>query len=154
MNTETYFCLRDIGTAGNRFKLRKVYASGGDITTLNFTVEGGTGVDYSSATRDDIDEGEWHYIAIVSTNLSSRQIHHAKTGAAVLTSETANTTTYSNTNLWDEIQLGQKQEGGGASGLEMMTGQIDEFKMYSRALTAAELLKNYKGSKKRHKLRS
>jgi len=36
----------------------------------------------------------------------------------------------------------------------MMTGQIDEFRMYSRALTAAELLKNYNGGKGRHKLRS
>jgi hypothetical protein len=146
--TETYFCLRDIGTSGNRFKLRKTSVAGSN-TFINFYVEGGAEFGYSSAHIDLLDEGEWHYIAFVSSGLSSRQIYHAKTGATSLTAVTANTTTYANTNLWDEIHIGKLLEGGGDN-VEELDGSIDEFRMYSRALTSAELLKNYKHGKSKH----
>ena len=148
--TETYICLRDNGTSGNRFKIRKTSVVDGN-TLLNFYVEGGAEFGYSSSHIDLLDEGYWYYIAFVSSGVSSRQFHYAKSGDTSLTAVTANTSTYANTNVWDEIQIGQKQEGGGDEGLEMMDGIIDEVRYYSKALSPAELLKNYKHGKGKHK---
>ena len=47
--------------------------------------------------------------------------------------------------------LGRKIQGTTTYDGFSMLGKIDEFRMYSRALTVAELLKNYNGSKGKHK---
>ena len=150
--TETYICLRDNDTSGNRFKIQKIsVADNASYPIIRFTVEGGATITYNSSHIDTLDEGGWFYIALVSSGVSSRQFYYAKSGADSLTAVTANTTTYANTNVWDEIQIGQKQEGGGALGLQMLDGVIDEVRYYSRALSATELLKNYKHGKGKHK---
>ena len=150
--TETYICLRDNNATGNRFKIQKIsVADNASYPIIRFTVEGGATITYNSSHIDTLDEGGWFYIALVSSGVSSRQFYYAKSGADSLTAVTANTTTYANTNVWDEIQIGQKQEGDGALGLEMLDGVIDEVRYYSKALSATELLKNYKHGKGKHK---
>ena len=150
--TETYICLRDNDSASNRFKIHLIsVADNASYPILRYTVEGGGDVTYNSSHVDTLDEGDWFYIAFVSSGVASRQFYYAKSGADSLTAVTANTSTYGNTNVWDEIHIGQKREGTGALGLEMLDGVIDEVRYYSKALSATELLKNYKHGKGKHK---
>ena len=150
--TETYICLRDNDSASNRFKIQKIsVADNASYPILRYAVEGGGDITYNSSLVDTLDEGGWFYIAFVSSGVASRQFYYAKSGADSLTAVTANTSTYGNTNVWDEIHIGQKREGTGALGLEMLNGVIDEVRYYSKALSSTELLKNYKHGKSKHK---
>ena len=148
---ETYFSLGESGTGGTseRFIIQKI-DDGSSIAQLHAIIENGADFTYTGAQRTDLDSGEWHYIAFVSRGQAERQFYSAKTGATTLTAETANTTDHVQTITWDTIMLGRKIQGTTTYDGFSMLGQIDEFRMYSRALTAAELLKNYNGSKKRH----
>lgn len=101
---------------------------------------------------------DWIYLTITLTKASTigdAQIIFYKDGSAVDSSLVGTETlTQANMEAYTQTQnlvLGAFRNDQGNIGADTCDGIIDDFKIYSKALTAAEIKKNYNATKGRHK---
>ena len=103
--------------------------------------------DGSSESFDDgatsVNDGNWHYVAGVFVPSTSITIYVDGSSDGTHTSSIISGASSSN----EEVYIGTK---GNLDSNKIFEGQIDEAKIYNRALTSTEITKNYNHGKSKH----
>ena len=103
---------------------------------INFTLKGVA--DYTTNASFFTSTGSWHHIGIVLD--ASNDAHFYKDGIFI---ETVAGATQGNVNSDDQYYLGAATNGGSNPSRFFLDGDLDDFRIYNRTLTASEIKRLY-----------
>ncbi|HNS22141.1 MAG TPA: discoidin domain-containing protein [Sedimentisphaerales bacterium] len=123
------------GILGTRFNSDNTFDMKVEATRIHGDIGDGsiwlnTSVDISQARGGVIETGVWHHIAYVIDNAT-------QSASVYLNGALGATATFTGTPLF--MKSGQELRLGNCSGTEYMHGQIDDVRLYNRALSEAEV---------------
>jgi len=104
---------------------------------FDFYLNNGENV-YSDNNIVSLSKNTWHHLTL---SIGNGYIKAYLNGDVVMTQNYITEGTFNNT---ESLFIGQEGEG------DYFNGQIDEVKIYNRALSAPEITKNYKHGKSKH----
>ena len=129
----TIFSISDIADASSDTTLRTL--PGGRIL---FEVYENDSPLLAVRTVDSINDGSWHHIAVtVNGSGNTLYIDGVAVPVVYITGNASTTSFISNVSNLDSMDIGRRTNSGG--GLQYFDGQLDDVRVYNRALAAADI---------------